>query len=298
MIIDFNKINSGQPFDPTLYYTKTEIDAEVARLETEIENIDLSDYYTSAQTNTQIQNAVADFVTSGQVETQITSKGYAVESAVTAAITSIENELSEAERVTSESLNELDERIDNIDIPDVSNFVTSAQVATQIDEAIADIDLTDYYTKTETDAKVKAVDDRLSVKDEVISTALNELHDEIENIDIPDVSNFVTSGQVQTQIDEAIADIDLTDYYTKTETDTKIKAVADELSEAEQVTSTALLDLNAHIDEVETVTSNAYNTLNTTKVSSTDIRTIVKLTQAEYDALTTKDNNTLYYIIG
>ena len=149
MIIDFNKINSGQPFDPTLYYTKTEIDAEVARLETEIENIDLSDYYTSAQTNTQIQNAVADFVTSGQVETQITSKGYAVESAVTAAITSIENELSEAERVTSESLNELDERIDNIDIPDVSNFVTSAQVATQIDEAIADIDLTDYYTKTE-----------------------------------------------------------------------------------------------------------------------------------------------------
>ena len=271
MIIDFNKINSGQPFDPTLYYTKTEIDAEVARLETEIENIDLSDYYTSAQTNTQIQNAVADFVTSAQVETQITSKGYAVESAVTAAITSIENELSEAERVTSESLNELDERIDNIDIPDVSNFVTSAQVATQIDEAIADIDLTDYYTKTETDAKVKAVDDRLSVKDEVISTALNELHDEIENID-------------------------LTDYYTKTETDTKIKAVADELSEAEQVTSTALLDLNTHIDEVETVTSNAYNTLNTTKVSSTDIRTIVKLTQAEYDALTTKDNNTLYII--
>ena len=90
----------------------------------------------------------------------------------------------------------------------------------------------------------------------------------------------------------------MTDYYTKTETDTKIKAVADELSEAEQVTSTALLDLNAHIDEVETVTSNAYNTLNTTKVSSTDIRTIVKLTQAEYDALTTKDNNTLYYIIG
>ena len=296
MIIDFNKINSGQPFDPTLYYTKTEIDAEVARLETEIENIDLSDYYTSAQTNTQIQNAVADFVTSGDVETQITSKGYAVESAVTAAITSIENELSEAERVTSESLNELDERIDNIDIPDVSNFVTSAQVATQIDEAIADIDLTDYYTKTETDAKVKAVDDRLSVKDEVISTALNELHDEIENIDIPDVSNFVTSGQVQTQIDEAIADIDLTDYYTKTETDTKIKAVEDELSEAEQVTSNALLDLNTHIDEVETVTSNAYNTLNTTKVSSTDIRTIVKLTQAEYDALTTKDNNTLYII--
>lgn len=44
------------------------------------------------------------------------------------------------------------------------------------------------------------------------------------------------------------------------------------------------------IDETGTI-----STVNT--VHSTAITTIVKLTQAEYDALTTKDENTLYYIV-
>lgn len=42
----------------------------------------------------------------------------------------------------------------------------------------------------------------------------------------------------------------------------------------------------------------AVKVLNDTKVSSTNIRTIQKLTQAEYDSLSTKDNNTLYIIIN
>ena len=45
------------------------------------------------------------------------------------------------------------------------------------------------------------------------------------------------------------------------------------------------------IDETGTI-----STVNT--VHSTTITNIVKLTQAEYDALTTKDETTLYYIIG
>lgn len=147
-------------------------------------DVDLTDYYTSAQTNTQIQ------------------------SAVTAAVTEIENEL--------------------------SDYATSGDIQT--------------------------INERINTKDEVISIALNELHAEIENIDIPDVSNFVTSGDVQTQITSAVT------------------AIENELSEAEQVTSTALNDINSRM------------------VSSLDIKTIIKLTQAEYDNLSTKDNNTLYII--
>lgn len=147
-------------------------------------DVDLTDYYTSAQTNTQIQ------------------------SAVTAAVTEIENEL--------------------------SDYATSGDIQT--------------------------INERINTKDEVISIALNELHEQIENIDIPDVSNFVTSGDVQTQITSAVT------------------AIENELSEAEQVTSTALNDINSRM------------------VSSELIKTIVKMSQAEYDALITKDNNVLYII--
>lgn len=147
-----------------------------------------------------------------------------------------------------------------------------------------DVDLTDYYTSAQTDSQIQSavtsaitalenelsnyatsgdiqtINERINTKDEVISIALNELHAEIENIDIPDVSNFVTSGDVQTQITSAVT------------------AIENELSEAEQVTSTALNDINSRM------------------VSSELIKTIVKMSQAEYDALATKNNETLYII--
>ena len=232
----------GGDVDLTNYWTSAQTQDAIDEAVSGI-TVDLTDYYTSAQTNTQIQNAVADFVTSGQVETQITSKGYATESAVTSAITAIENEL--------------------------GDFVTSADVETQIiskgyatESAVTSAitalenELSDYVTSGD----IQTINERINTKDEVISIALNELHEQIENIDIPDVSNFVTSGDVQTQITSAVT------------------AIENELSEAEQVTSTALVDINSRM------------------VSSELIKTIVKMSQAEYDALATKDNNTLYII--
>ncbi len=211
-------------------------------------------------------------------------------------------------------------------------YWTSAQTQDAIDEAISDIDLSEYYTKTEVDAKVDDIDasisgitDELSETQQVVSTALNDLNglkselseaeqvtstalsdlnDRIDDIVIPDVSefvtsgevetqitskNYITSGQAQTQIDEAISDIDLTDYYTKTEVDTKVKAVDDRLTVKDEVISEALNELHNDIENIDIPdVSNM--------VTSTTISSIVKLTQAEYDALTTKDNNTLYII--
>lgn len=124
---------------------------------------------------------------------------------------------------------------------DLTNYWTSAQTQDAIDEAVSGItvDLTDYYTSAQTDSHIQsavtAINERINTKDEVISIALNELHEQLQTAE-------------------------------------------DELSEAEQVTSTALVDINSRM------------------VSSLDIKTIVKMTQAEYDALATKDNNTLYII--
>ena len=124
---------------------------------------------------------------------------------------------------------------------DLTNYWTSAQTQDAIDEAVSGItvDLTDYYTSAQTDSHIQsavtAINERINTKDEVISIALNELHEQLQTAE-------------------------------------------DELSEAEQVTSTALVDINSRM------------------VSSELIKTIVKMSQAEYDALATKDNNTLYII--
>lgn len=225
----------GGDADLTNYWTSAQTQDAIDEAVSGI-TVDLSDYYTSAQTDSQIQNAVADFVTSGDVQTQITS-----------AVTAIENELSEAERVTSEALNELNDKIIEISgqTVDLSDYYTSAQTDTQIANAIAAIDLGDYATSGD----IQTINERINTKDEVISIALNELHEQIGAIDL---SDYATSGAVQ--------------------------ALEDELSQAEQVTSTALNDINSRM------------------VSSSDIKSIVKLTQAEYDALVNKDNNTLYII--
>lgn len=145
---------------------------------------------------------------------------------------------------------------------DLTNYYTSAQTDSQIQSAVTaavteiENELSDYATSGD----IQTINERINTKDEVISIALNELHEQIENIDIPDVSNFVTSGDVQTQITSAVT------------------AIENELSEAEQVTSTALNDINSRM------------------VSSELIKTIVKMSQAEYDALVTKNNDTLYII--
>lgn len=145
---------------------------------------------------------------------------------------------------------------------DLTDYYTSAQTDSQIQSAVTaavteiENELSDYATSGD----IQTINERINTKDEVISIALNELHEQIENIDIPDVSNFVTSGDVQTQITSAVT------------------AIENELSEAEQVTSTALNDINSRM------------------VSSELIKTIVKMSQAEYDALATKNNETLYII--
>ena len=63
---------------------------------------------------------------------------------------------------------------------------------------------------------------------------------------------------------------------------------------SEETTTT----VNAFADAVFHNIDNVASLIPTKAVTSDNVTKIVKLTQAEYDSLTTKDENTLYYIVG
>lgn len=262
MIIIFGKTNSGGGGDMSNYYTKSETNAEIARIQDELEE--------ELETVSRVSSAAIN---------ELQQKDINIGNAIDGINADLEH-LSEAERVASAAINSLQQEVINVqnDIPDVSNFVTSGDVQTQIDDAIDAIDLSAYYTSAQTETAITSKGyitsadttnfvskTELLEKEEVISTALNELHNEI-----PDVSGYALQ----------------TDLATVSGT---VSALTAELSEAERVTSTAVNEVRDDITTLSGATANM--------VSSATIRNIVAISQSDYDALTTKDNNTLYYII-
>ena len=109
-----------------------------------------------------------------------------------------------------------------------------------------------------------------------------------------DTADFVTSAQTKTQIEgyhyttsadtaQAISS-SLTEYYTSEQTDQAIQ------------TAISGIDLSNYYNRQQT--DSAISTAVQNKVSSTAVATIWKGTQAQYDAIASKDPNTLYIIVG
>ena len=94
--------------------------------------------------------------------------------------------------------------------------------------------------------------------------------------------------------------IDLSNYYTKTETDTKLDAKQNTLvsgTNIKTVNSQSILgegNLEVTIPDATTATSGAMSAADKTKLDSMSNEWTG--TQAEFDALTTKDNNIIYYV--
>lgn len=95
-------------------------------------------------------------------------------------------------------------------------------------------------------------------------------------------------------------EIDLSNYYTKTETDTKLDAKQNTLvsgTNIKTINSQSILgegNIEVTIPDATTATSGAMSAADKTKLDS--ISNEWTGTQQEYDALTTKDNNTIYYV--
>ena len=203
-----------------------------------------------------------------------------------------------------------------------ADVYTKSEVYTkgEVDEAIAEIDLSDYYTTAQTDSKLalKADLSALTEDERVWGEALNDLNSRINTVsgDVADKVDTTTyntytantqtainakansadvynKSQVYTkaEVDEAISDIDLSEYYTSAQTDSKIaEAVSGKVSTSDFETYSGAVE--SRIVEDEEVTSAGLNALND-KFGGLKL---MKITQAAYDALTVKDNNTLYII--
>ena len=130
------KIVSGGTFDPTQYYDKAATDELLeGKLDASAYTpVDLSDYYTKSETNSQISSATADMAT----QTWVDNQGYLTEhqslaeyytksevnGIVTSAVTDVESE-----------------------IPSLSGYATEQWVTDQ--HYITGVDLSDYATKSE-----------------------------------------------------------------------------------------------------------------------------------------------------
>lgn len=267
------------------YYTKSQIDDKLENIEAG--EVDLSDYYTKAQVDkklSEIEEGDID-LTNYYTKKQIDDKGfltsipsqYVTEAELNAKgyLTSVpsqyvtENELAAKKYLTaipSEYVTEteLEQRLENVDV-DLTGYATEAWVegkgylnTAEVDKKIQDavtngVDLDDYYTKQQIDNKgyLTSVPSEYVTEAEleskgylttipsqyVTETELEDRLDELNlNVDLNDYytkqqidsKGFVTNATLvnkdyatRTELNEAVSNIDLSDYYTKTESDTK-----------------------------------------------------------------------------
>ena len=164
-----------------------------------ITSADTDDFVTSADVKTQIEEYhyitsadTTDFVNSGQVENIVESYNYITSADTEVFVNSgqVETQILSHNYITS---------------ADTEDFVTSADVKTQIEEYhyITSADTANFLTSADTTNFLTSADTQNMVskselleKEEVISTALNDLNDRI-----PD--SIITSGDVQTMIQSA-----------------------------------------------------------------------------------------------
>ena len=137
-------------------------------------------------------------------------------------------------------------------------------------------------------AKIPTLETSLGNKQDILVSGTN----------IKTINNQSILGEGNLEITGG--DVDLTNYYTKTETDTKLGTKQNTLvsgTNIKTINGESVLgegNLEVTIPDATTATSGAMSAADKTKLDS--ISTEWTGTQAEYDALATKDNNTIYYV--
>ena len=258
------------------YATEQYVDNSVSG---KVDNSALTQYYTSAQTDTAISNAVSEKLDTSAITAYSTTEE--VENMITAAT----NGLASEEWVESQGY--LKEH------QSLSAYSTTEQMNQAIGSATAAttgwVESQGYLTEHQSLSAYSTT--------EQVQTLINTAKQEVEN-EIPDISNFVTSAQVETQITSkgyltgytetdpvfmaspasGITSQDITNwnakldssaltpYYTSAQTDNAISNAVSVKADSSRV------------DEIEEVTASALVELHSTKqdilVSGTNIKTI------------------------
>lgn len=230
-----------------------------------------ADYYTSAQTNEKISQAVSAITASGVTKEEL-DEAIAAETARTEATYLKEHQSLEG-YATENWVNEQGFLKEHQSLAD---YYTSGQTENAIQNAIAaetarteqtylkeHQSLTDYYTSAQTNNAISsAIDTESARTDTAIQNAMaaETARTEQTYVKQQSLNNYYTKTEVDSAITEAIGDIDLSNYYTSGQTDSAI--------------STAVQD----------------------KVSSATIAQIWTGSQAQYDAMTGHSANILYII--
>ena len=121
-----------------------------------------------------------------------------------------------------------------VGVDDLSAYWTSAQTKDYVDTAVSGIDLSNYYTKAETDSAITAVEDHIYDVEKVTASALTELHNDILELsaNTPDLSAYWSSAETKDYVDSAST------------------ALQEQIDTMDDVVSAALVDLNERIGEI------------------------------------------------
>lgn len=310
--------------------------AYTANTKTELDNKQdasaMTAYYTSAQTDTAIANAVSGKVDTSTfeqaalyIEQEFINVGTALDgkvdtSAMTEYYTSAETETA-IQNATSGLATEqyVDDAIAAIDIPtvptNVSEFVNDAGYITS-----EDLIESGYTTQDYVDNALAETNDHVDNMEEMTATALLELKNtKADATALTEYAKAEHVAELEQVTSAALNDLNsnkadasaLTAYATTEE----VQDVEDHIDNMEEMTAIALMDLkntkadatalteyakSEHLGEVEQVTSVALNNLETNKVGSTDVHHMSVVTQAQYDAMAqggTLDSSTFYIIL-
>ena len=213
-----NKIAAIPEPDLTSYATKTYVNNEIAKAISSSE----VDYYTKAQTDNAINKAIAaipetdlsDYAKKSEIPD---TSGFALKTEIPNVPTNVSSFTNDAE-YTNKAY------VDNA----IAQAVTGGQV-----------DLSNYYTKSETNAAIEAAAPDLSgyaLKTEIPDTtglaSEQYVQDQIAAIPETDLSNYATISYVNTEIAKVVTggQVDLSNYYTKNETNAAIEAAQPDLS--------------------------------------------------------------------
>lgn len=195
--------------DLTGYATEKYVQDEIAKIEIPEADVDLSNYYTKAQTDKAISDAQPDLTDYAKKSEIPSTTGFATETYVDNKVGAIKHP-NEVHVGTSAPTDE------NVKIwidTDADNPVATKEYVTQkISEAQlsgdgTEVDLSNYYTKSETD---KAISDAVGAIEipEAGEVDLSNYYTKSEvDAKIPDVSGYQTAEEVQSAINEALSAI-------------------------------------------------------------------------------------------
>ena len=196
------------------YYTKSQIDLKTANLQTQIDNNRgrLDDYEPQIEANTTMSTenrARIELLEASGGGGEVNLSNYYNKTEIDTKITNIQTQVDSNETLSTQNKGRLDQLEPQVE----ANTTRSTENRTRIEalEASGGADLTNYYTKSQIDTKTGN-----------LQTQITNNRDRLDDYELQIEANTTMSTENRTRIETLEANtVDLTNYYNKTEVDTK-----------------------------------------------------------------------------